>query len=246
MAKLDGKVCIVTGAARGIGAAIARAFHEEGATVVMTDVLADELHALAAELGQVAHCHDVADEDGWAALLATVAADFGRLDVLVNNAGFGWLRKVTQIELSEWRRLMAVNLDGVFLGMKHAIPLMERSGGGAIVNMSSMYGTVGNAGTAAYCASKGGVTMLSKAVAIECAEAGTGIRVNSIHPGYVSTPSVAETLNDEQRETLRLLHPMGRLADPMEIARGVVFLASADASFMTGAELAVDGGFTAR
>ncbi|KQM21987.1 glucose 1-dehydrogenase [Novosphingobium sp. Leaf2] len=246
MGKLDGKVCIVTGAARGIGAAIARAFHEEGATVVMTDLLEDQLHALAAELGQIAHLQDVAHEAGWQALVAQVEADFGRLDVLVNNAGFGWLRKVTQIALADWRRLMAVNLDGMFLGMKHAIPLMERSGGGAIVNMSSMYGTVGNSGTAAYCASKGGVTMLTKAVALECAEAGTGIRVNSIHPGYVRTPSVAETLNDEQQEALRILHPLGRLADPMEIARGVVFLASADASFMTGAELAVDGGFTAR
>lgn len=246
MGKLDGKVCIVTGAARGIGEAIARAFHQEGAKVVLTDVLENELGALAAELGQTGRVHDVADEEGWAALVKTVEKDFGRLDVLVNNAGFGWLRKVTQIELAEWRRLMAVNLDGTFLGLKHCIPLMERSGGGAIVNMSSMYGTVGNSQTAAYCASKGGVTMLSKAVALECAEAGTGIRVNSIHPGYVSTPSVAETLNDEQRDTLRALHPMGRLADPMEIARAVVFLVSDDSSFMTGSELAVDGGFTAR
>lgn len=246
MGKLEGKVCLVTGAARGIGEAIARAFDQEGAKVVLTDVLESDLGALAIELGQTARLHDVADERGWIELVAAVEQDFGRLDVLVNNAGFGWLRKVTQIELAEWRGLMAVNLDGTFLGLKHCIPLMERSGGGAIVNMSSMYGTVGNSRTSAYCASKGGVTMLSKAVALECAEAGTGIRVNSIHPGYVSTPSVAETLTDEQRDALRALHPMGRLADPIEIARAVVFLASDDASFMTGSELAVDGGFTAR
>lgn len=246
MGRLEGKVCLVTGAARGIGEAIARAFADEGALVVMTDVLEDRLAALAGELEQTAKVHDVADEAGWAALVAAIGQDFGRLDVLVNNAGFGWLKPVTQIPLEDWRRLMAVNLDGVFLGLKHAIPLMARGGGGAIVNMSSMYGTVGNAGTSAYCASKGGVTMLTKAVALECAEAENGIRVNSIHPGYVDTPSVAETMTDGQREALRVLHPLGRLADPAEIARSVVFLASDDASFMTGAELAVDGGFTAR
>lgn len=241
-----GKICLVTGAARGIGGAIARAFAEEGAQVVMTDVLGPELDDLASTLGQIGVHHDVADEQGWRDLIKMIEDRFGRLDILVNNAGYGWLKNVTEIALEDWRRLMAVNVDGVFLGMKHAIPLMARGGGGAIVNMSSMYGTVGNAGTAAYCASKGAVTMMTKAVALECAEAGNGIRVNSIHPGYVRTPSVAETLTNEQIDVLRALHPMDRLADPMEIARSTLFLASSDASFMTGAELHVDGGFTAR
>ena len=246
MTRFAGKTCLVTGAARGIGAAIARAFAEEGAQVVMIDVLEEELRGAADSLGQTAVLHDVADEEGWRNIVVRLERDFGRLDVLVNNAGFGWLKNITDTSLEEWRRLMAVNVDGVFLGMKHCIPLMARRDGGAIVNMSSMYGTVGNAGTSAYCASKGAVTMMTKAVALECAEAENGIRVNSIHPGYVTTPSVAETLTGEQIDALRALHPVKRLADPMEIARAILFLASSDASFITGAALHVDGGFTAR
>ncbi len=212
----------------------------------MVDVLEKDLRGTAETLNQTALLHDVADEDGWRTIVARLERDYGRLDVLVNNAGFGWLKNITDTALEDWRRLMAVNVDGVFLGMKHCIPLMARGGGGAIVNMSSMYGTVGNAGTSAYCASKGAVTMMTKAVALECAEANNGIRVNSIHPGYVTTPSVAETLTSEQVNALRALHPLNRLADPQEIARATLFLASSDASFMTGAALHVDGGFTAR
>lgn len=246
MGSFDGRVCLVTGAGRGIGAAIATAFAQAGAQVVLTDIQTESVEAHAAAIGQSAHTHDVADEAAWVQIVATVARRFDRLDVLVNNAGYGWLKPLVDISLDEWRRLMAVNVDGTFLGMKHAIPLMERTGGGAIVNMSSMYGQVGNAGTAAYCASKGAVTLMTKAVALECAERRNGIRVNSIHPGYVQTPSVAEALSATQLEQLRKLHPIGRIADPAEIARAVLFLASEDASFMTGAELVVDGGFTAQ
>ncbi len=246
MGRFAGKVCLVTGAARGIGGAIAAAFAAEGAAVVMTDVLEAELHAHAASLGQVPVVQDVSEEAGWRDTIALAEARFGRLDVLVNNAGYGWLKDITETSLEDWRRLMAVNVDGVFLGMKHCIPLIAKGGGGAIVNMSSMYGTVGNAGTSAYCASKGAVTMMTKAVALECAAAKNGIRVNSIHPGYVTTPSVAETLTAAQVDALRALHPIDRLAEPAEIARATLFLASDDASFVTGSELAVDGGFTAR
>ena len=246
MGQLDGRVCLVTGAGRGIGAAIATAFVQAGAEVVLTDIHKESVEAHAAALGQSAHVHDVADEAAWIQIVGAVAARFNRLDVLVNNAGYGWLKPVVDTPLAEWRRLMAVNVDGTFLGMKHAIPLIEQTGGGAIVNMSSMYGKVGNAGTAAYCASKGAVTLMTKAVALECAERRNGIRVNSIHPGYVQTPSVGEALSPAQIEQLRKLHPIGRIADPAEIARAVVFLASEDASFMTGAELVVDGGFTAQ
>jgi NAD(P)-dependent dehydrogenase (short-subunit alcohol dehydrogenase family) len=246
MGQLDGRVCLVTGAGRGIGAAIATAFAQAGAEIVLTDIHKESVEAHAAALGQSAHVHDVADEAAWIQIVGAVTTRFNRLDVLVNNAGYGWLKPVVDIPLDEWRRLMAVNVDGTFLGMKHAIPLMEKTGGGAIVNMSSMYGKVGNAGTAAYCASKGAVTLMTKAVALECAERRNGIRVNSIHPGYVQTPSVAEALSPAQIEQLRKLHPIGRIADPPEIARAVVFLASEDASFMTGAELVVDGGFTAQ
>ena len=246
MGQLDGRVCLVTGAGRGIGAAIATAFAQAGAEIVLTDIHKESVEAHAAALGQSAHVHDVADEAAWIQIVGAVAARFNRLDVLVNNAGYGWLKPVVDTPLAEWRRLMAVNVDGTFLGMKHAIPLIEKTGGGAIVNMSSMYGKVGNAGTAAYCASKGAVTLMTKAVALECAERRNGIRVNSIHPGYVQTPSVGEALSPAQIEQLRKLHPIGRIADPAEIARAVVFLASEDASFMTGAELVVDGGFTAQ
>lgn len=246
MGRFSGKTCLVTGAARGIGGAIAAAFAAEQANVVMTDILDDEINAHAKAIGQTGIAHDVSDEDGWHAVIAQVESRFGRLDVLVNNAGYGWLENITETSLDRWRRLMAVNVDGVFLGMKHAIPLIARGGGGAIVNMSSMYGTVGNAGTSAYCASKGAVTMMTKAVALECAAAKNGIRVNSIHPGYVWTPSVAEVLTTAQVDALRGLHPMDRLADAEEIARATLFLASDDASFMTGSQLAVDGGFTTR
>lgn len=246
MARFTGKTVLVTGAARGIGGAIADAFAAEGANVVMTDVLEAELKAHAETIGQTGIVHDVSDEDGWRSVIAAIEVKFGRLDVLVNNAGYGWLKNVTDTSLEEWRKLMSVNVDGVFLGMKHGIPLIAKGGGGAIVNMASMYGTVGNAGTSAYCASKGAVTMMTKAVALECAAAKNGIRVNSIHPGYVSTPSVAETLTTEQVDALRALHPVERLAEPDEIARATLFLASDDASFVVGAQLAVDGGFTTR
>lgn len=246
MARFTGKVCLVTGAARGIGEAIATAFAEEGATVILTDRRAGEVAATAARIGQTGIAQDVAEEAGWVALIERIERDHGRLDILVANAGYGWQKPVTEIGLDEWRALIAVNLDGVFLGMKHGIPLMERSGGGSIIAMSSMYGTVGAPGTAAYCASKGGVTLLTKAVALECAEQGNNIRVNSIHPGYVMTPSVREVLTPDQVEALRMQHPVQRLAEPSEIARATLFLASDDASFMTGAELHVDGGFTTR
>jgi meso-butanediol dehydrogenase/(S,S)-butanediol dehydrogenase/diacetyl reductase len=244
--RFSNKVCLVTGAARGIGAAIAAAFGAEGAQVVLTDILHDELDAQASQLGQTALPLDVADENGWRALAAEVDNRFGRLDVLVNNAGYGWSRPITEIALEDWRQLMSVNVEGMFLGMKHCIPMIAKSGGGAIVNLSSMYGTVGESGLSAYCASKGAVKMMSKAAAVECAELGNGIRVNSVHPGFVSTPAVAESLSIEDIDAMRLRHPMKRLADPLEIARAIVFLASDDASFVTGTELHVDGGFTAR
>ncbi len=238
-------VCLVTGAGRGIGAAIASAFAQSGAQVVLTDIQKETVESHATQLGQTAYVHDVSDEEAWVRIIADIAVRFGRLNVLVNNAGFGWLRPLCETSLAEWRRLMAVNVDGTFLGMKHAIPLMSKTGG-AIVNMSSMFGKIGHSGAAAYCASKGAVSMMTKAVALECAEQRNGIRVNSIHPGYVATPSVAETLTSAQIDELRRMHPIGRLAQSEEIARATLFLASDHASFMTGSELIVDGGFTAQ
>jgi len=253
---LQGKVCIVTGAARGIGAAVAEAFVREGGCVLMTDIDAAALDAAAAEIGTSqaalhAATQDVADESRWPAVVELAAAEFGRLDVLVNNAGYGMLKPVTEITLDEWRRMMAVNCDGAFLGIKHAVPAMTAAGGGSIINVSSILGIAGMANTAAYAATKGAIRLLSKAAAVEFGEAGLNIRVNSVHPGFTDTPAIDNSLRnrsdgDAMVDAVARLHPLGRLARAEEIAAAVTFLASDASSFMTGAELVVDGGYTAR
>jgi len=251
--RVEGKVAVVTGAASGIGAASARRLAEEGAAVMLTDrsVQAGEgvAEAILAVGGKAAFmAHDVASDSDWRAVTAGALKAFGRIDVLVNNAGVGGLRPLMELSLADWRAILSINLDGVFLGMRHVAPAMARTGG-SIINMSSILGKVGQAGTAHYSASKGGVTLLTKAAAIEWAP--LKIRVNSIHPGYIDTPMVAGALNgSEDAEQLRALivsrHPLGRLGLPREIADGVVFLASEESSFMTGAELVIDGGYTAQ
>lgn len=256
MGQLQGKVCIVTGAARGIGAAIADAFVREGGRVLMTDIDAATLDATAARIrtskaALLAVTHDVADEPRWRAVVELAVREFGRLDVLVNNAGYGMLKPVTEITLDEWRRMMAVNCDGAFLGIKHAVPAMVAAGGGSIINVSSILGIAGMANTAAYAATKGAIRLLSKAVAVEFGEAGLNIRVNSVHPGFTDTPAIDSSLRNRPDggaavEAVARLHPLGRLARAEEIAAAVLFLASDVSSFMTGAELVVDGGYTAR
>jgi NAD(P)-dependent dehydrogenase (short-subunit alcohol dehydrogenase family) len=250
--RVAGKVALVTGASSGLGEAAARRLGAEGAHLVLTDVdeeggrrVADDV----AEAGGTAIflVHDVASEDGWKAVIAETGARFGRLDVLVNNAGIGALTELMTMSLAQWRRTMAVNLDGVFLGMRHGGPLMADSGGGSIVNISSIYGKVGGA-LADYCASKGAVLMLTKAAALEWAS--LGIRVNSIHPGFIETPGLARFIAaapnaNALRDTIISRHALGRLGLPNEIAEGVLFLASDASSFMTGAELVIDGGYIA-
>lgn len=249
------KVALITGAAEGIGAASARALGAEGATLVLTDINDDGVKALAAELAKdgvaaVALKHDVTDEAAWQAAIALALSRFGKLDVLVNNAGIAFVGKTEETTLADWRRMLAVNLDGVFLGTKHALRAMKGKGG-SIINISSILGIDGAATAAAYCASKGGVRLFTKAVALECGEAGTGIRVNSVHPGYIHTSMFDSDIAafgslENKLEKVSALHPIGRIGQPEEVAAGIVFLASDESSFITGAELVIDGGYTAR
>ena len=252
--RVEGKVALVTGGASGLGAESARRLAREGATVVLTDMAADAGRAVAdgiADAGGKALflTQDVTDEVRWAEVVRETLARFGRLDVLVNNAGIaaggGPLLEAT---FEAWRHLMSINLDGVFLGMKAAAPPMVAAGRGSIINLSSILGKVGMAGTPAYCASKGGVLMLTKATALELAP--LGVRVNSVHPGFIETPMVDTAFREsensnEMRDVVISRHAMGRLGVPREIADGIVFLASDESSFMTGAELVIDGGYTA-
>ena len=247
--KLKGKVAVITGAGGGIGAAAARIFAAEGASVMITDIQESKLREVAADIkdagGNVSlMVHDIADETQWRIIAKTTVALFGKIDILVNNAGItGNLQAPFEDRsVSEFTRVLSINLTGQFLGMKSVIPHM--TSGSAIINVSSIAGITGNAGGNAYTASKGGSRMLSKGAAIDLAA--KGIRVNSLHPGYVETPM---TRNMEGAAAFREMAvgstPLGRGASPEELAKGILFLASDDSSFMTGAELIMDGGFTA-
>jgi len=252
--RVHGKVALVTGGASGLGAETARRLAREGAAVVLTDLAAQAGRAVADEIaaagGTAAFLpHDVTDEARWAEVVELVLSRFSRLDVLVNSAGIGrGGQPILEATFEAWREIVAINLDGTFLGVKAVAPAMAAAGAGSIVNLSSILGKVGQPGAAAYCASKGGVLMLTKAVALELAP--LGVRVNSVHPGYIETPMVANAFRDsgnenELRDLIVSRHAMGRLGVPREIADAIVFLASDESSFMTGAELVVDGGYTA-
>ena len=258
MARLSGKVALVTGAASGIGAAAARRLARDGAKVLLTDrdlAGEDVAASIAAQGGQAAfRLHDVTSHPDWAAAVEHAVQDFGRLDILVNNAGIaGGRHELMDHSYDAWRQILSVNLDGVFLGLRHAGPRIAVSnangGGGSVINISSILGKVGMSGAAAYCASKGGVTLLTKAAALEWAP--LGIRVNSVHPGFIDTPMVSNALaerddGNEMRVALMGAHPIGRFGLPREIGDAIAFLASDEASFITGAELVVDGGYTAQ
>lgn len=257
MKELIGRTALVTGAGRGIGAAAARALAHAGARVMVTDLVAPV--DLAAELGGVAWAQDVSCEQDWRDTMARIQAQNGRLEILINNAGMFMMKSLEDTTLDDWRKLHSVNVEGVFLGCKHAVPLLAESagswpGGAAIVNLSSVAGIVGSAGAACYNASKGAVRLFTKGLALELAP--RGIRVNSLHPGVIDTSmgdavmaGVASMLSikaDAARRQMALNHPLGRLGTADNIADAVVFLASDRAAFMTGAELVVDGGVTAR
>ncbi|MCP3055704.1 SDR family oxidoreductase [Aurantimonas marianensis] len=258
MSRVRDKVAIVTGAALGLGEASARMLAREGAKVVVTDIKEEEGERVAQDVaaagGEAIYLHhDVADESAWQRMIQATLDHFGRLDVLVNNAGVGWGGPPEEETLERWRRLMSVNLDGVFLGTKHAILAMKRKDppGGSIINLSSIEGLVGDPNLGAYNASKGGVRMYTKSVALYCAKAGLNIRVNSIHPGYIWTPMVENYLAEngdveEGRQALNALHPIGHVGEPDDIAFGVLYLASDESKFVTGTELVIDGGYTAQ
>lgn len=259
--RLDGKAALVSGGGRGIGAEIAWALAQAGAAVLVTDIEAGPALATVERIraeGGVAHFLelDVCDEGQWRRATAAMAERFGRYDVLVGNAGIETAALLSDWAVDDFRRVLDVNIVGVFLGIKHALPVMSAQGGGSIVNMSSIAGLIGSAGHAAYHASKGGVRALTKAAAIECGMLKNGVRVNSVHPGIVNTemgdnfvrhfvdiglaPDVATA-----RTAFEAAHPLGFGAPP-DIAAAVLYLASDAARWLTGSELVVDGGYTAQ
>ena len=255
MNRLNGKVAIVTGAALGIGRAGVIRMAEEGASVAILDLLADQGETLAAELrgrrlaARFWRC-DVSKEADVSRVFAEVAAHFGRLDVVVSNAGIAGANKPThELTEAEWDLVQAINVKGVFFCTKHAIPLLRRAGGGSIINLSSIYGLVSAPDIPAYHASKGAVRLMTKTDAL--LYAADRIRVNSIHPGFVWTPLVEAHLKaagdlEAGRKATDAMHPLGHMGEPDDIAWGMVYLASDEAKFITGAELVIDGGYTAR
>ncbi len=250
MARLEGKVAIVSGAGRGQGAEEVRMFAREGAKVCFGDILDEEGMKLEAQIrelgGDVTYSHlDVTKEDDWKNMVQLAENKYGKVDVLVNNAGITiGTRSIEETSAEDWDRIMDVNAKGVFLGTKQAIPAMRRNGGGSIINISSTAGIVAIGRSAGYTASKGAVRLLTKSTAIQYAR--DNIRCNSVHPGPVNTPFIQEMLDDPERLQRRLDRvPLGRLGTVEDIAYGVLFLASDESSFMTGSELVIDGGTTA-
>lgn len=252
MGRVDGKIALITGAGMGLGLATATLLAREGARLVLTDIHAEHLEkaveALRAAGAKVRGIvQDTSSPADWARIEAEVRATEGHLDILVNNAGIAPIGTIESCDMDQWRRCMAVNADGVFLGCKTAVALMKARGG-SIINLSSIDGIIGEADLAAYCASKGAVRTLTKAVAVHCAEQSYGIRCNSIHPGYIWTPQTENylaglgTLEAEKAKALAR-HPIGRLGKPDDIAFMVLYLASDESSFVTGAEMVVDGGY---
>ena len=249
MPRLEGKIAIVTGAARGMGEVEARLFAEEGATVVVCDVTDDPGQRVADDIvsggGSAEYAHlNVTDEENWRQVVSDTVGRHGRLDILVNNAGISGYDEEDNLGTTTWDRLLDINAKGVFLGMKHAIAAMEQGDGGSIVNISSISGIVGQDFIhMGYNASKGAVRLMTKSAAVRWAEA--GIRVNSVHPGLMP-PMAGGSADSETRSAMLANIPMKRTGDREEVAYAVLFLASDEASYITGAELVVDGGFTAQ
>ena len=247
--RLENKVALISGGARGMGAVEAKLFAEEGAKVIIGDMLEDEGRKVEAEINEAGgECVfvllDVSSEEAWKNAVNEAVSRYGKLDILVNNAGIYRAHNVEETTADEWDLVMDINAKGVFLGTKHAIPAMRDAGGGSIVNISSVAGLVGNRETTAYTASKGAVRLLTKSTAIQYAS--DGIRANSVHPGTIETPMTEGLLAEEGKRAERMDRtPLKRLGRSEDVAYGVLFLASDEASFMTGSELVIDGGRTA-
>jgi NAD(P)-dependent dehydrogenase (short-subunit alcohol dehydrogenase family) len=262
--RVEGKVALVTGGASGIGRGCAERLAQEGAVIVMTDLQDEKGAAAVAAIeglgGKASYLHhDVTSEDAWIEVAAAIKQKHGRLDILVNNAGIGIGGSVLTMTLADFQKQTAVNLDGVFLGTKHSIPLMRESGGGSIINISSVAGLKGSAILAGYCATKGGVRLFTKAVALECAAAKDGVRVNSVHPGIIETPiwdtivgtgEPGDNARPPRGAALDAISaegvPLGVKGYPEDIANGVLWLASDESRYVTGAELVIDGGFSVK
>jgi len=249
--RLENKVALISGGARGMGAAEARMFAKEGAKVVIGDVLDAEGTRVAAEIaesgGDALFVHlDVTHEEDWRSAIGAATSSFGKLDILVNNAGIWRRGRVEDTTVEDWDMILDVNAKGVFLGTKLAIPEMRKAGGGSIINISSTAGLVGGPRSSAYTASKGAVRLFTKATAVQYSQ--EGIRANSIHPGPIDTPMIQQVWHGEEqsREAALARTPLGRIGTPEDIAYGVLFLASDESSFMTGSELVIDGGSTAQ
>lgn len=259
MGRVSGKVAIVTGGASGIGRGCVLRLAAEGAMVVITDVQHDQGNALAKDVlalggDTVFMSHDVTEEEQWHRVVADTVSRFGGINILVNNAGVGIGGSILDMTLETWRFQQAVNLDGVFLGVKAVIPAMIESGSGSIVNMSSVAGLKGAASLSAYNATKGGVRLFTKGVALECAEKRWPIRVNSVHPGIIDTPIWAKinpeflTAGENAIDVVQMAGesvPTGEVGYPEDIANGVLFLASDESRYITGTELVIDGGLSA-
>jgi len=254
MDRVKGKVAVVTGGGGGLGRAEALLLAQEGAAVVVTDLdenAAEETtRKILTEGGASLFVkHDVTSESSWKSVILKTIEEFGKLDILVNNAGVILYKKIEETSLKEWRQLMSVNLDGVFLGTKCAIEAMKKNGGGSIVNIASVAGLIGNPDASAYHASKGGVRAFSKAAAIECSKAGYdyNIRVNSVYPGVINTKMAEDLKRDKTKyEAALSWHAMGHFGEPEDVALGVLYLASDESKFLTGSELVIDGGWTTR
>lgn len=251
--RMQDKIVLVTGGASGIGLATARALVREGAKVVVTDRNVKGGEAAAAELGPQVEflAQDVTREERWVEVIAHIADKYGRLDGLVNNAGCGSLHNIEEETLEGWRFVHAVNVESVFLGCKHGIKAMKQTGGGSIVNISSVAGLLGAPDLPAYCSSKGAVRLLTKSVALWCAQQKYEIRCNSVHPSFLETPMVQSMIDiapdgDKMRRRLERTSPLGRLGKPEDAANIVLFLLSDESPFVTGAEFVVDGGTTAQ
>ncbi len=248
--RLENKVALISGGARGMGGVEARLFAKEGAKVVIGDIREEEGRQIEAQIAEAGgECLfiflDVTKEANWVEAVASTVARFGKLDILINNAGIFPMEKVEDTTPESWDQVMDINAKGVFLGTKAAIPAMRQSGGGSIINLSSIAGLVGSSYSSSYNASKGAVRLLTKSTAIQYAK--EGIRANSIHPGLIDTLMAADLLADEELRQRRIAStPLGRIGTAQEVAQGALYLASDESSFVTGSELIIDGGFTAQ
>ena len=255
MGRVQNKIALVTGAAQGLGAATARLLAREGARVLLTDINVQEVAHQAREINAShpgsaeSSAQDVVDENQWIRTLETVRRRFGGLHILVNNAGVGSVANIEEETFENWRRVHAIDLDSVFLGSKHAIPLIAESGGGSIVNISSISGIIAGHNLASYNSAKAAVRHLSKSIALHCARARNGIRCNSVHPVFIDTPILDRIAagNDRSVALAKLARqiPLGRVGQPDDVAYAVLYLASDESAFVTGSEIRVDGGISA-